>query len=351
MINKIEIKGYKCFENIKVNLSQSNILLGVNSGGKSSFIQTLLLSKMLIENQRVDLNNNIFNLNLISFNEIINQDSIEIIIKLYSNDNTLELKCYSPEEDHLILAEITGDKSILEAPLVYLSADRQLCKTQISGDINSINLGTNNEYLAYFLEKSKNKKYNMFYSSRNHWSDKKSTLLDFQLNYWLNYILPGNKVTSSYKFDNIYSLLFGDMQNRQSNVGFGVAFIIPILFYGLTIPKNSILVIENPEIHLHPSAQTKIAEFLNFIASNGIQIIIETHSDHIVNGFRKSILLNEIPIDYNKIKLNYFTHQEFSEVEEIILNANAEIKKWPKGFMDQTELDLMEIRRLRRSNH
>ncbi|MET2869748.1 DUF3696 domain-containing protein [Exiguobacterium profundum] len=355
MIKEINIIGFKCFENENLILAKSNLLLGSNSSGKSTFIQAILLSKMLIENNKVDLNNNFYNLNLISFNEVINSESEKIEISLiFENNKSIILDCYSPEEDHLLLAKIEGDISLFKSTkLTYLSAERIINQEQTAGDIDSFNLGDSHEHLAYYIEKGKTKKDLKYYPHRNHWMDPDSSLIDFQINSWLDYILPGNNVMSSYIYDNKYNLQFGKFNRRQTNVGFGVSYILPIIAYGLMLPENSILIIENPELHLHPSAQSKISEFLNVIASNNIQIIIETHSDHIVNGFRKSTLKPEVNLSTQQMFIYYFSSSNEDEakkhIELVNLTSAAEITQWPDGFMDQLDEDLMEMRNLRKS--
>lgn len=76
---------------------------------------------------------------------------------------------------------------------------------------------------------------------------------------------------------------------KPSHVGTGVSYIASVIVSALSCKKGSLFIIENPEIHLHPGAQSKLLEFLSFLAAKGLQIIVETHSDHIFNGLRKSM--------------------------------------------------------------
>ena len=68
------------------------------------------------------------------------------------------------------------------------------------------------------------------------------------------------------------------------------------------------LIVENPEIHLHPSGQSELVEFLAFLAQSGVQVIVETHSDHIYNGIRKSICQDRI--DCEKVCIYSFMQDE-----------------------------------------
>ena len=76
---------------------------------------------------------------------------------------------------------------------------------------------------------------------------------------------------------------------RPGNVEAGISYLISILIACLSAPRDSVNIIENPEIHLHPGAKAKACEFFYFVGTAGRQIFIETHSDHIFNGFRAGI--------------------------------------------------------------
>lgn len=103
--------------------------------------------------------------------------------------------------------------------------------------------------------------------------------------------------------------------------------------------------IENPEAHLHPKAQSKLAELMALAAQNGVQILIETHSDHIVNGtlvaVRKSETLQGIAPD--KVKIHYFLRSDSQHTTSVInlpVLEGGQIKNPPAGFFDQIETDL-----------
>ena len=73
---------------------------------------------------------------------------------------------------------------------------------------------------------------------------------------------------------------------RPTNIGFGISYALPIIIGALIAPKNSLLLVENPEAHLHPAGQSEIGKFLAEVASTGRQVIVETHSDHLLNGYK-----------------------------------------------------------------
>lgn len=353
MITKMTIENFKCFQMNEVFLEKATLLLGTNSGGKSSFIQALLLSKMSLNGKsNMNLLSNDYGLNLHSFDEIINSEGEDFFKVVIQNESSLDIVYKSTDDSNILNIEVSGNQEVLGNPVIYLSADRSVSKTQIAGDVNNLELGNFNEQLAFIIEKGKQKNKIPFYSERNYWDAKNTQLFDMQVNDWLNYILPSNSVTSKkYGDDNLYALLFGHGRPmRQGSVGYGVSFILPIIVACLIADKESILVIENPELHLHPKAQSNMASFLATIAASGVQLVIETHSDHIINGFRKSILRKEVNISNTDIIINYFNNENQCNIEKVSLNEKAEIVNWPTGFMDQEEFDLFEMRKLRR-NH
>ena len=92
--------------------------------------------------------------------------------------------------------------------------------------------------------------------------------------------------------------------NSPVNVGFGIPYILPIIVALLTVNKDSLILIENPESHLHPKGQTAMAELMARATSFGAQIICESHSDHIINGVR--VAVKEQIIDKEKVTISYY---------------------------------------------
>ncbi|MCK8486685.1 DUF3696 domain-containing protein [Paenibacillus sp. MBLB2552] len=354
MINSIEVKNYKCFRENNIELKNASILLGINSGGKSSLIQSILLFDLALDTlkeesvQSIDLVTNKYGIELHSYDELINRDSYDNFFSISFNNNVVAT--YKPSSDLNVLDVSFNKPSIdIKLDIIYLGSNRYISTKQKSGTLRNIVLGDQNEYLGYIIEKGRHANNIPVYTERNYWNKKDTSLLEIQINDWLDFIFPGNKVTSANTGkDNKYLLLFDDeLGLHHSNIGFGISFVLPIIVAGLIAKKGSVLIIENPELHLHPKAQSNIALFLSVIASSGVQVIIETHSEHIVNGFRKGVLEKENPFTYSDLQLIYFNNNSESIVENIILNEKVEINNWPEGFMDQEEKDLYEIRKMR----
>ncbi len=162
----------------------------------------------------------------------------------------------------------------------------------------------------------------------------------------------------------IYDDSIGMVSGEWCNMPYVVSYILPIIISCLVrqIDKiniienylkkeeNEIIIIENPEAHLHPSAQSKLGYFLAK-TSKYIQIIIETHSEHIINGIRLATLDNDV--DNNSISINFFSPNKKSfepNIQNIKIDKFSDLTDWPIGFFDQQEADIRAIFEYRRKN-
>jgi hypothetical protein len=186
--------------------------------------------------------------------------------------------------------------------------------------------------------------------SMNRNNSTKEMNLTEALSDWLDYIMNGGSVKLPDNESPVLSLKFGitnatNTRNFTSyNVGFGFSYILSIVITALIAKKDSIVIIENPEAHLHGQAQSRLTELLSKLASRGVQLFIETHSEHIINGFRKEMLKDNCSLSNTETSI-YFFDQDFS-AKKLEIRANGKIPNWPDGFFDQEASDLAEIMRL-----
>jgi predicted ATPase len=123
-----------------------------------------------------------------------------------------------------------------------------------------------------------------------------------------------------------------------------LSYALPIIVAGLTVEPGKILMVENPEAHLHPAGQSRIGNFLGLVASRGVQTIIETHSEHVVNGIRLAIAKHgQLSSD---LAIFHFFGQ--ATVSSMSVSTTGALSRWPSGFFDQAEEDLAELSRIRR---
>jgi predicted ATPase len=127
--------------------------------------------------------------------------------------------------------------------------------------------------------------------------------------------------------------------HRPINVGFGLTQVLPIIVAALSAAKDDILLIENPEVHLHPAGQSRMGQFLAEVASAGIQVIVETHSDHVLNGIRRSVRAGRIVPDHVAIHFFRPRSADAAQVLSPQLDNSGNIDTWPEGFFDQFDKD------------
>jgi predicted ATPase len=126
-------------------------------------------------------------------------------------------------------------------------------------------------------------------------------------------------------------------------MGSGVSFAMGVIISCLSAKPDDVVVIENPEIHLHPKAQSDLTEFLCFAANAGIQIVLETHSDHVFNGIRKAIVKKEISHTDTAVQFFQLDDNALAHNTVIELNEHGRVVTHTKGLFDQFDDDLDQI--------
>ena len=134
-----------------------------------------------------------------------------------------------------------------------------------------------------------------------------------------------------------------------TEVGFGFSQIVPIITMILLSKKGDVLLIENPEVHLHPKLQANLAELFIYATKYGRKLIIETHSEHIINRTRLLIKQEESFKDLNnQINIYFFekifeNNNTFIKNEEITIDKSGKLSNWPKDFFDQYYYDGLNL--------
>ena len=132
--------------------------------------------------------------------------------------------------------------------------------------------------------------------------------------------------------------------HRPIHTGFGLTQILPIVVAALSANKDDLLLIENPEVHLHPAGQAAMGEFLAEVAAAGVQVILETHSDHVLNGIRRAVKRDILSPEDAAIHFFRPRQEEesdgFAQVQSPVLNSDGNLDAWPEGFFDQFDKDM-----------
>lgn len=133
----------------------------------------------------------------------------------------------------------------------------------------------------------------------------------------------------------------GKQRFRPKNVGFGYSTALPIVVSCLLAKPGDILIIENPEAHLHPAAQSALMHLLVKVSNLGVQVFIESHSDHILNSIRVAVKREDIQPEAATVY--YFSRSDDNPVQKLEVDKEGSIASWPYGFFDQTERDYYEL--------
>ena len=127
---------------------------------------------------------------------------------------------------------------------------------------------------------------------------------------------------------------------RPVHCGFGITQVLPIIVAALSIPVGNLLLIENPEVHLHPAGQAKMGQFIAEVANSGVQIIVETHSDHVLNGIRREVRAGRLAP--HAVALHFFRARSPNTAQALspTLDRSGNVDVWPEGFFDQFDKDM-----------
>ena len=359
-MKKLNIYNFKCFQDVTINLGQLNVLVGINGTGKSSVIQAILLADEAVSKKtktgEVSLNET-YGMFLGTSASVVNQDSGDNVIKISmkSEQETIWSVNFDidAQEEQLGLpfSGIEENKKIKYDSLCFLSAERlgpRIAQPMVQ--METLDVGIQGEHTAQVIGgksgRVKIRRECMFPNSRD-------PNLPAQVNFWLNKILPGIKISANVDYKNLCAQL--RVENKYAsanpllatNIGFGISYVLPVITAGLIAPKNSLMIVENPEAHLHPAAQSEIGKFLAMIAMSGVMVILETHSDHIINGIQ--IYVAEHPDFSSSVIINNFSSNDNAkqpEIKSITISPRGEIENWPKGFMDQAQIDYITLNKI-----
>lgn len=369
MITRLKITDFKAHHDTTLSLGALTLLTGINSSGKSSVLQALLLLRQSFRKGRLstglDLNSPLCDIG--KGIDALYHSSQNEIISFIIDSNTGSFEFAFNAKDRYEDTFIPSDKvlilksELLQLPLFtnkfqYLSSSRWANLNQYPMDTYAVETEKQlsleygqGELVAHFLEYyGENRSFDIESELILHPSTSSRKLLA-QTIAWEREISPRITILPRKKDDNKISIEYGyksegdnlPLEKLQSkNVGYGISYSLSIVVALLSAEPGSLLLIENPEAHLHPRGQSKLAELIALVAQSGVQVIIETHSDHIFNGIRKAIAAKKI--EKENVKVHYF------ELDKTNLSVNTEIEfsnkgrilNYKEGLFDQFDEDL-----------
>ena len=328
MIQRVDLNGFKSFGDTSIELKKLTMLTGLNSSGKSSVIQAIEMAETY---RRTGGRSFLLNKHG-SEKELTNKSYNGFEIDVVSDGCTVHLDTDAGKS--AIQGEMTDN-------IFYLEAGR-------IGGANSIEIYSEDSEIGSRGE-------NVIKCIDAHWDDvlpqhihhpesEGDTFL-FNLKAWLNIISPNVKF--DYKVnelsDDSYSTYNGF---RTSNVGFGLSYTLPVIAMLLraTLLPGSVVLLENPEAHLHPKGQTEMGKLIACAVKAGVQVIVETHSDHLFDGIR---IFAKEDGHFSKDFIGYWFEldaESITQWENILINDAGQLsKEAPQGFCDQFEINAMQL--------
>ncbi|MDG5854387.1 DUF3696 domain-containing protein [Clostridium beijerinckii] len=285
----------------------------------------------------------------------LSEDNSEVLYEIISDTDSGFCKINGIKPESLIYTDIEKSNRVIASQdfetiaafielisinkIKYLRSDNN-AESNEEGRLNSDWIGTFGSFTAEVLYKRLNTSVDFFKENETNYSFVE--LFD----QWVKKILGNQYTIRVEKPENKYKVYVMDNESHNKlelkHVGFGISQLLPIFVMILTSKKNDLLLIQNPEIHLHPKLQADLVELLVFVVENGRKLVVETHSEHIINRIRLLIKNNN---NINKFVRVYFLDKIEGEIQtqEINIDEKGKIDYWPKHFFDQTYQDYIGL--------
>ena len=367
MIREIRVRGLKRFSDERVRMAPLSVLTGLNGSGKTSLLQALFLAREASVTAEATLPlNGPCGMELGTAGEVLNAVSESPIEIDVSGDDQASFHWVFavPMEDALYLTIEERPDSPFDmfrrAPrrFTVLSAERlgprEVYKTSSQPD-DHLEVGLHGEFCAHVLSVLGDRP--LAQADRAHplSSERGPRLLKYEVEQWLSEMTRPIQVTGVRPSEMTVAELRYRTPDarwvRSTNMGFGLTYALPIILGGLIAEPGGLLIVENPEAHLHPAGQSRMGVFLAWLASKGVQVIVETHSDHVLNGIRRAVAeFGYLPAD--DALLHFFGHPEDSDEGQthrsLLLSSSGALSAWPRGFFDQYQIDVASLGQIRR---
>lgn len=344
------------------------VLTGVNGGGKSTVVQSLLLARAAASapGQAVLLNTP-SGLALGEARDVLHWEASEpeLAVNLAGPDGDNAWNCgfALPSDEHALY--LNADAASVPSSLgvgrqspgfTYLCAERLGPRDTLSvsaDEPDRIGVGIQGEFTAQVLALRETRAVQSRRTVRPELRspDAESLQLRLQTEAWASDIIRPIRINAQLAVGIMASTVrFMEVaqaaeQVRPTNTGFGVSYALPIIVAGLLTEPGDLLLVENPEAHLHPAGQSKLGRFLARVAGSGVQVVVETHSDHVLNGMRLAVA-HDGALSAADMVVHYFDRDHAVQID---INSAGELSYWPAGFFDQIENDLGGLARARRA--
>ncbi len=371
MITELRIANFKSHENTALVLGRLTLLTGVNGCGKTSIVQSLLLLRQTYLKGRlesgIDLNKSLCSIGVandalyrnakngdISFEFVFANEEYSLTFDAGKNLDSSFIPKVKYSEN------VTNDKlskiSLFNNDFQYISAARWGGVSNFPKDNYSVETqkqisleNGQGELVAQFLHKFGGDTI-ADYTAK----DSEKSLIEL-VTIWEQRISPNVTINVEKGSDETsFRIKYGyegidnnkPLENlRAENIGFGISYSLPVIVALLSAKPGALIIIENPEAHLHPDGQAQLTKLIALVAQNGVQVVVETHSDHILNGILVASKKHEtghLGIDKNYVNVYYMGNKDNKHnavIEKIQILDNGRIDHQPDGFFDRDEKD------------
>ncbi|MFJ4869506.1 DUF3696 domain-containing protein [Streptomyces sp. NPDC088757] len=394
MIDRLTLHNYKAFRHAEIPLGPLTLLTGLNSSGKSSVLQSLALlrqsyesgdlafSAMLPQARQAGLRTSIANQGFLLNGELVSLGTGEDVLHEDFTEDEPRIglavdegpyhygwtTAAELEQNLLPLVDVdlpgtseggrerpAGPAAVTPAfftsPFQYLHADRispaEFYPRDHQVAIGRGFLGVRGEHTVNFLRHHRED--TVPAGPLRHPKAASDDLID-QTAAWMGDLCPGVDIQAdAIKGTDVVSLSYGfqgalgaTKRRRPRNVGFGLTYVLPIVVACLSARPGALILLENPEAHLHPQGQTQMAALAASAAAQGAQVIMETHSDHVINGVRLAVKQGRLTP--GQALFHYFrgdgTGVDFVSPR---VDGDGMLDQWPRGFFDELENTLDQL--------
>lgn len=376
MMQAIELKDFKCYEALDLPCSPLTVLTGYNAAGKSTVLQALLLLaqglRTAASEKRLPLNGDLVRLG--NEGDVLRCGAAEPSFtlgvrsaderirwmfgsqKARSSSDLVPLRtveygqgCGSDVASAQEPERIWPVRGVAESPLASAVRDATYVGAARGVPTNSLpvpttasrpagNVGAAGEFAPHWYREYADENVDPV---RRHPQEASGTV-KAQVDAWLSALCLGARASADGPLPDAVRSGRSGQWAHPASVGSGLSAAFPMLVVLLTRAQGSIVVVECPECHLHPRAQSAVGRLFAQMAGAGLQIFVETHSEHVLNGIRLAV--RDGLVQPKDVALHFIGQGGVAGcVTTLAVDKNGAVSDWPEGFYDQAENDLATL--------
>jgi predicted ATPase len=373
VIAEIRLENFKRFCNLNLRTANLTVLTGANGAGKTSVLQALLLARQMDRQpgrSHVEFNG-VDTLELGGPEDVIHREASDDlaaveVVDTRGKHRRWSFRAASADDTRTLNATVVDrpddDPGALAGPapqFCYLGAERLGPRDVLSAsaaNVAELDVGVRGEFVAQVLASFDRSRVSAGRLEGSSTETQISSLLH-QTESWMSKIVRPTQIDAEWFPNTLVTRLrfktpgIRAEWTRAPNAGFGISYALPVVVAALRAEVGGLLLVENPEAHLHPAGQSKIGSFLARVAADGVQIFLETHSDHVLNGIRVAVADGSAVLLPEQVAIHFFRVQDDGPaLQSMELQRTGQLTAWPAGFFDQAQVDLAALASKRRRN-